>query len=295
MKGNQYTPNHLILIRPLNFGYNEETSQSNTFQNKVEDAFFNDLSDIDSEFRGVVNTLLYNNISFTVFNEIETPIIKPDAIFSNNWIVYMPDGNNYTMSMLAQNRKAEINKSLIIGEHNNMFENLEGPLEGTGSMVFDHMNRKIYAAISPRTNIYSLECFAKYVNYNLITFNTSHKEGEQVYHTNVLLSIGEKWAVICTDVIDYPFDVIESLVSDGKEIIDIGYSELIEFCANIFEVRDINNDLVVLMSSSAFSTYSSMGKLKYFEQYVKVACTPIHTIEEIGGGSLRCMLTGIFL
>jgi hypothetical protein len=294
MKGKKTTPNHLVLIRPLNFSFNEQTSESNVFQNKPS-LLFSEPEDAMDEFKSVVRTLLEHDISFTVFNEIETPIIKPDAIFSNNWIVYMPNGPAYTMSMLTENRKAEVNHSLIMGQYDTTFENSDMPLEGTGSMVIDHENKKIYANLSSRTNYTTLSNFASKINYKLITFNSSDSEDNEIYHTNVILSIGEKWAVICKDVIvDYE-NIISSLESDGKEIILITEDEMKKFCANIFEVKDINNNLNILMSTTAYNSFNYNNKLKILGKYANVVCAPIHTIENIGGGSLRCMLTGVFL
>lgn len=294
MKGKKTTPNHLILIRPLNFGFNEQTSESNKFQDKSS-LLFSEPEEAIDEFKAVVRTLIEHDISFTIFNETETDIIKPDAIFSNNWVVYTPNGPAYTMTMLTENRKAEVNHSLIIGQYDTKFENNDLPLEGTGSMVIDHENKKIYANLSSRTNYIVLSDFASKINYNLITFNSSDSNNDEIYHTNVIMSIGEKWAVICKDVIvDYK-DVVSSLESDDKEIIYITEDEMKEFCANIFEVKDINGNLNILMSTTAYNSFNYNDKLNILNKYAKIICAPIHTIETIGGGSLRCMLTGVFL
>jgi hypothetical protein len=207
----------------------------------------------------------------------------------------MPEGCAYTMPMMAENRRAEVNHKLIIGPYNTIFESSLTPLEGTGSMVIDHINRKIYAGLSSRTNSNMLNLFASTINYDVITFNSKDSNYNEIYHTNVIMSIGEKWAVICKDVISNVKDVIDSLESDGKEIITITESEMKDFCANILEVRDKDNNTVILMSTTAYNSLNISDKLYSLTKYSNIVCAPINTIEEIGGGSLRCMLTGIFL
>ena len=294
MKGSNSTPNMAILIRPISFSFNEETSETNTFQNESHLTATQIAELSQKEFNTLVQKLIDAKINVAVLAEHVTNIKKPDAIFSNNWVVYMPDGKTFTMPMLTKNRKAEIHHRLVIGNHYSFFENYEGALEGTGSMVFDHKNKKIYAAISPRTNEETLTEFAKHVNYDLISFDAVDANGVRIYHTNVLLSVGETWAVLCKDVISNRNAIIKSLEEDGKTIIYITEEQMGNFCANIFELRNSDDNLIIMMSTRAMKSFSKEQLEKLF-QHALVIPTPVNTIEDIGGGGVRCMITGNFV
>lgn len=294
MKGNITTPNLAILIRPRNFSYNNQTCETNHFQNKNKLDVKLISRDARNEFNILAKNLIDFNINSIILSEQKTNIKKPDAIFSNNWIVYMPNKQTYTMPMLNKNRKLEIDNNLIYKSAYRCFESSEESLEGTGSMVFDHMNKKIYSAISERTSTDTLIKFAKHVKYELIYFNTEDSNNNKIYHTNVMMSVGEKWAVLCKDVVTDSSELIKSLSNDNKEIIYITEDEMKDFCANIFELRDNDDNLTIYMSDSARNTFKE-DSLDILKKYADIISINIPTIESIGGGSIRCIITGAFI
>jgi len=285
-----------ILIRPISFSFNNETAETNKFQKKSKGKNTNVTNLANKEFNNLVQKLIDARINVSVLAEKETSIKKPDAVFSNNWVVYMPKRNHvYTMPMLTKNRKAEIDNRLVVAQgHFSFFEDFKGALEGTGSMVFDHMHKKIYAAISLRTNKETLTTFAEHVQYELICFDAADSNGNEIYHTNVLMAVGETWAVLCKEVISNRNEVISSLEKDGKEIIYITEEQMNNFCGNIFELRNSNNDLIIMMSTRAMRGFSK-SQFESLFKHALVIPTPVNIIEEIGGGSVRCMITGSFM
>jgi hypothetical protein len=296
MKGNTTTPNLAILIKPLDFSFNNETSSTNLLQNPTELTTDEIHQRASHEFGNLLEGLISAKINVTVLSEKKSEILKPDAVFSNNWIVYMPDGRNFTMPMLAKNRRAEIDTSLILGyayHHLEQYDKIA--LEGTGSMVMDHINKKIYAGLSSRTNDFLLREFAIPLNYKIISFNTEDVYGYEIYHTNVLMSIGEKYAIICDEVItENKEKVIKSLENDGKEIIYITEKQMQEFCGNIFEMRNNEDDLITIMSTRAYAGFNQ-EQIKSISKYSSIVTINVDTIENIGGGGVRCMITGSFL
>jgi hypothetical protein len=294
MKGKPTTPNMAIFIRPRNFSFNNETSDTNKFQKTPTESPAKTIELAHKEFNNLIQRLIDAKINICVLGEQKTKITKPDAVFSNNWVVYMPNGKTYTMPMLAKNRRAEISEKLVIGSHYTFFETFNGALEGTGSMVFDHLNKKIYAAISQRTNEETLKEFAIHCEYDLVSFRASDKNSNEIYHTNVLMAVGESWAVLCKDVIDSHEEVVASLLEAGKEIIYITEDQMNNFCGNIFELRNTEDDLIIMMSTRAMSNFSKK-QLEILFSHALVIPTPVDTIEDVGGGGVRCMITGSFL
>lgn len=287
------TPNMAILIKPDCFSFNEQTAKTNSFQKHTDYNMTIVSEQAKKEFNNLVKKLSSMKIPVLVFPEAESIDIKPDSVFSNNWIVYMPNGNTYTMPMLTQNRKLEVDSRYILGEYQTKFQKRGGVLEGTGSMVLDHANKKIYAAISKRTSLNEVVSFAKEVEYELISFDTLDSNGQAIYHTNVLMSIGETYAVICKDVIVDSRILIESLERDGKEIIYITEKQMRNFCGNIFELKNIDDKLVTMCSLRAMM-YFTHKQLESIYKHSLLVPVNVETIENVGGGSVRCMITGIF-
>lgn len=296
------------MIRPSNFGFNNETLLSNSFQNKPED---NEVELIQNkalmEFDGFVDQLRGLDVKVIVFDDFPNSQ-SPDSIFPNNWISTHSNGKLFTFPMMVENRRKERRRDIVdylINLSNYTHVDLTASeyydeseiLEGTGSMIFDHLSKKIYAAISPRTNLNQLEKFAKEIGYLVVSFSAYGKQNELIYHTNVMLTIGDGFAVIGSNTIDkQEIDLVKkSLLEDNKELIELTNDQVYNhFAGNMLQVKSRSNEKIIVMSENAYNFLSELqiSQLKkYNDRILNVA---IPTIERIGGGSARCMLAEIF-
>lgn len=296
------------MIRPSNFGFNDEASISNSFQNKPEE---NEVGMIQKkallEFDNFISQLEKLDVEVIVFDDF-TDSKSPDSIFPNNWISTHENGNLFTYPMMVENRRKERRKDVIDylvskNKYNHvdftLSETLNSPefLEGTGSMIFDHVAKKIYAAISPRTSLNQLNSFADKIGYSVISFKAFGKQNEEIYHTNVMLAIGETFAVIGLDTIDLKDvnQVKSSLLKDGKVLVELTNDQVYNhFAGNMLQVKSKSGERIIVMSESAFKslTKEQLSQLEKFND--KILHVEIPTIERIGGGSARCMIAEVF-
>lgn len=297
---------HVLLIRPAKFGFNRQTAVSNFFQKKLE-VEENELSKLALvEFDSAVSTLRANGINVTVVDDTENPE-KPDAIFPNNWISLHPDGTAVLYPMQAQNRRTERRKEIIELLKQNfeinqikdfsVFENENRFLEGTGSIVFDHVNKIAYACLSPRTDKELLLKLCSILGYKPCYFHAWDKTGNEIYHTNVMMCIGEKFAVICLDAIKNKEEktmVSKTLSNNGLQIIEISLDQMENFAGNMLHLKSQGKKNILTLSQSAFNSLGFEQKHQ-IEQYCVLVPLSIPTIETIGGGSARCMIAEIFL
>jgi len=304
MTNNQST-SHILMIRPVNFGFNEETAASNAFQNRNADK--NRVNErAQREFDGMVNTLRENGVDVTIIEDTPEPY-TPDSIFPNNWVSFHTDGGIFLYPMQAENRRLERREDIIaqLEDHFKVkhiidlsrFELENKFLEGTGSMVLDRENKIAYACISPRTDREVLNLFCEQAGYTSISFDAVDEHGKAIYHTNVLMCIGSKFAVICLDSIPTPAEkitVIESLKSAQKEIIDISFAQMNQFAGNMLEVKNNKGETLIVMSQNAFNALDQPQK-NTLEKFGKLVYTDINTIETNGGGSARCMMAEVHL
>lgn len=296
---------NLLMIRPVSFGFNEQTAQSNAFQTRSADQQQVQAKAI-AEFDGLVQTLRDNDVNVTVIDDTVQPH-TPDSIFPNNWVSFHADGEVFLYPMQAANRRLERREDIITTLEDNFkvkhvidlshFEHDGKFLEGTGSMVLDRDNRIAYACLSPRTDETVLAAFCKQTSYSTVSFNAVDEKGLAIYHTNVLMCVGSRFAVICLDSISNPIEkerLIESLINTGKQIIDISFNQMNHFAGNMLEVKNTFGDTLIVLSQSAYDVLkeeqqellSSFGKLIYAD---------INTIETNGGGSARCMIAEVHL
>lgn len=298
----------LLMIRPSNFGFNHETFLSNSFQNKPED---NEAELIQKkaliEFDEFVKKLRSIDVEVIVFDDFKDSK-SPDSIFPNNWISTHSKGKLFTFPMMVENRRKERRNDIIdhLVHLNNYThidltasENYKEPkiLEGTGSMIFDHMSKKIYAAISPRTNLTQLKKFADEIGYSIISFTAYGKQNELIYHTNVMMTIGEGFAVIGSDTIDKnEVDLVKkSLIEDKKELIELTNDQVYNhFAGNMLQITNKKDEKIIVMSENAYSSLSEFQISQLRKYNDKILHVEIPTIERIGGGSARCMLAEIF-
>ena len=292
------------MVRPASFGFNRETADSNAFQQKssesisVEKALF--------EFDGFVETLSQKGIEVIVVEDTAQPE-KPDAIFPNNWFSCHPYGKLILYPMMAPNRRAE-RRPEIIQEIQRSFDvkeiidlsshEDEGRfLEGTGSIVFDHLNRLAYACLSPRTDKELFRQVCALLGYQPVPFHALDQNGQAIYHTNVMMAIGSGYAVICLDSITNEKEkaqVIESLTDSSLTIVDISFEQMLSFCGNMLELSSSSGEKLLAMSRTAYNHLTPQQK-QQLEAFVTLLPINVDTIETIGGGSVRCMMAEIFL
>jgi hypothetical protein len=294
------------MIRPAAFGFNAETATNNYFQSKSLLSQQNAQQNALVEFDNMVATLQSHNIDVLVIDDTREPP-KPDAIFPNNWLSTSPEGVISVFPMYAPNRRSEKREDILqwlSGEYkvNDVQDwseyEVEGRfLEGTGSMVIDHDNRMIYASASERTSIAVLEKYAAANNYQAIVFLATDKNGHPVYHTNVVMTLGEQFAILCEEAIDEEWELIairQILDSTGHTIIPISKDQLHAFAGNMLQLKNKNGENFLVLSQTAFDSLRKEQR-QMLEAYAKLLPVAVPTIEQIEGGSVRCMMAEIFL
>ena len=307
-------PNHLtnslIMVRPVDFGYNEQTGIDNEFQNKPKQGEKSQITKLAiSEFDASVKILTEKGIEILQLEKKHTNNRLPDAIFPNNWFSTQTNGNLIIYPMKTKNRKDEVQIEYLTqlltdqGYKASPLTDLRGSigkigvLEGTGSIVFHHPSQRLFAALSERCEQQAVDKFASQFGYKLIKFNTQTLSGNPVYHTNVIMSCGQDFTVITQDIIqsDQKQFVIDELYNCVNQIILINERQMTNnFCGNILQVKNKNHEPVIVMSNSAYQGFTN-PQLKLLEQHGDIAIINIPTIERIGGGSARCMLAENFL
>ena len=296
----QITKN-ILMIKPSSFGFNNDTSGDNYFQKQI-----NHLSQSEirlkavEEFENMCSILKKNGINIIVFENDENKKLTDD-VFPNNWISF--HGNKYIIhSMYAKSRRGEKNKSFIktLSTHNfnytllNDYTNYELKdifLEGTGSVVLDRVNKHAYCSISKRSNVDLFKLFCDDIGYKPISFKSYDSRGDLIYHTNVMMSIGDDFALVCFESINDKNEKIlvkESLEKSGRKIVEITLSQVDSFAGNLIQLGDKNNKIIVI-SQLAYSSLNNDQK-NILSAESKIVNIPIPTIQKCGGGSVRCMI-----
>ncbi|MDF2431131.1 MAG: hypothetical protein JWP44_762 [Mucilaginibacter sp.] len=302
---NQQSTSHILMIRPVNFGFNEETAGSNAFQNRNADK--NNVNEkAQGEFDNMVKLLCENGVDVTVIDDTPEPY-TPDSIFPNNWVTFHTDGGIFLYPMQAENRRLERREDIIAKLEDRFvvkhiidlsrFEAEDKFLEGTGSMVLDRENKIAYACLSPRTDSEVLHLFCEQTGYKAITFEAVDERGKAIYHTNVLMCIGSRFAVICLDSIPNPHERIvvkESLTANKKEIIAISFDQMNRFAGNMLEVKNKAGEVLIVMSQNAYNSLTQ-SQITTLQKFGKLVYADINTIENNGGGSTRCMIAEVHL
>lgn len=297
--------NTVFLVRPASFSYNTQTAASNTFQTKLEETPEKIQAKVLQEFDAFVAKLRSVGIAVQVFEDSTEPR-KPDAVFPNNWISVHRDGTIVLYPMCTPNRRLERNpvvlewlekqKDFVTQIDYTSYETQDRFLEGTGSIIFDHNHRKAYACLSPRTDAMLFENLMVHLGYQAIAFNACDVNGVAIYHTNVMMSIGEGFVVICLESIRDEKErqkVMEEFHSSNLDVIAISLEQVSHFAGNMLALEGTKGQIVVL-SQRAFDCLTSTQK-QALEQYAALLPMPIPTIEAIGGGSARCMIAEVFL
>ncbi|HQV51564.1 MAG: amidinotransferase [Flavobacteriales bacterium] len=315
------TAKNVILIRPTGFDFDPETSASNGFQRSEP------LVDVQKkaaeEFDGLLERLRQCGIGFTVLDPKDPK--APNAVFPNNWFSTHEDGKVVLYPMLTGSRRVERDPDMerVLGsegfttsgtEDLSAWEHNGRILEGTGSMVLDRARKLAFACLSPRTTESALKSWCNSFGYTLIAFTatvTGHMDAEPVYHTNVMMSIGEKYATVCFDAMPFPAErqeVDEELRKAGKQVITFTVEQMNHFVGNMLELRGskaitkgaadlgdmVNGYPYIFLSETAFNALRPEQRIA-LEKYAQLIPVPVSTIETIGGGSVRCMIAENFL
>jgi len=298
----------ILMVRPSSFRTNVQTIENNYFQNLSKIGDKETLKKAQDEFDHLVKKIESFDIPVNVFQD-DLTYDTPDSLFPNNWISFHKNNKIALYPMFAKNRRLERNENILkFLESNNVkitsiydytiAEKNKQYLEGTGSMVLDRINKKVYASISERTSEILIDEFCEDFNYMPIVFKSyqSHDNARKlIYHTNVMMCIADKYSIICLDSIDCNIEknkVFESLKDDGKEIIEISSRQLNSFAGNMIELV-YNNHSYLVMSASAYESLSKEQIIK-INKYSKIIFSDVSTIEYCGGGSVRCMIAEIF-
>ncbi len=284
------------------------TAESNVFQGRSGVTPAEQQQEAAREFDALVDALRAAKIEVVVVDDTTEPH-TPDSIFPNNWVSFHADGRVVLYPMEALNRRTErrpdiierlvdefgfqVTEVLDLSEH----ENSGHYLEGTGSMVLDRANRVAYACLSSRTQLDPLGDFAQRMGYDVVAFDAVDRDGVPIYHTNVLMNVGEALAVICDEAIvrDEQRDaVITRLRESGHDVVSISYDQLDAFAGNMLELRSKEGDRVLAMSSQAWNSLNAEQR-QVLQANGKIVSSPINNIESSAGGSVRCMLAEIHL
>lgn len=299
------------MIRPVAFRMNEQTAVNNYYQ-KVLDGLLRSTvnAKAQQEFDAFVAKLRAVGVEVIVVDDILNPD-TPDSIFPNNWISFHENGDVALYPMFAENRRLERREDIldILEEEgfiiNNIMDYTSAEedgffLEGTGSLVLDRENGKAYCALSPRADEELFIEFCEDFEFTPVifeAFQTVNQERKLIYHTNVMMCLGETFAVICADAIDDKKErkmVLESLRGDEKEVVLITEAQVNNFAGNMLEVKGIDDRRYLVMSASAHQSLTKK-QIAQLEEHVTILSSSLDTIEACGGGSARCMMAEIFL
>lgn len=297
----------ILMIKPLQFTYNEQTAETNAFQEKIDSNQNTEVSiKAMEEFDAFVYKLRSNHINVIVFDDTKEPK-KPDAVFPNNWISTHIDGNVALYPMCHENRRTERREDIVtsLKEKYNVnevkdfsyFEVSKQFMEGTGSVVLDRTNKLMYACLSPRTDLEALETIASKLGYTAIPFHSVDDNEQEIYHTNVMMSMGDEFVVICLDSIkdEGEKDMLLGKFDDtAKQVIEISYKQMNQMAGNMIQLKNAKGQKIEVMSEQAFHSLTDF-QMTQLLMHCKIVYSDLSTIEKYGGGSARCMIAEIFL
>ena len=296
---------HILMVYPKNFRSNVLTIDDNTFQKSSSNLSNNEIKNkAVEEFELLYNKIQSQGIKVTVFKDSRN-VDTPDAVFPNNWISFHKDNKAITYPMFAENRRLErtplvieclnnYGKNISINYDYSNFENDNLFLEGTGSLVLDRLNKIAYCSLSQRSNEELVNRFCIDMGYSPVVFKSYH-QNKPIYHTNVLLSICNKFSVVCLEsIIDKKerLSVKDSLISSGLEIIDIDINQMSSFGANCIQLNG-NKGPVLVMSSKAYNSFAN-NQLNIIQKNTQIIHSSLENIENNSGGSARCMIAEVF-
>lgn len=292
----------ILMVRPLSFCSNAETMESNSFQKNSHDPQSEVIRKAQLEFERFQNVLTDHGIEIMKFEEVLANQ-TPDALFPNNWFWQLPDGRLFISAMFAPNRRREVRNDVIeklgskdVVDYRNYTEkNLF--LEGTGSIVFDHQNKLAYACLSSRTSAELMKEFTLKSGYKEIIFHSYDTGGNEIYHTNVMMAMGEKNVVINLESITNAREkefVVNTIKDSGKNIIEITHHQTNNFAGNMLFLRNKKGGKFWVCSSRAYNAFTPMQR-ELLHAEGKILHSALTTIEDNGGGGARCLMGEVWL
>jgi hypothetical protein len=299
------TAQTVLMVRPAAFSANPETRPSNYFQKTL--TRLPDVAELARHsFEGYVAALEAAGVDVRIVDDIASHG-TPDSIFPNNWIAMMEDGTIYTFPMEAQNRRRERRQDIIAGLLQNYvvkrridlssYEEQGLYLEGTGSLILDHDNHIAYACHSSRSSEAVGREFEKISGYRMHWFNARDRQLHPIYHTNVMMSLGKVFAIVCLESLASEAErrqLVAALQRSGKKIIAVSYEQMESFACNVLELKNRHGKPVYAMSTRAWASFTPQQQ-SLISGYAQLALAPIDIIEDLGGGGARCMVAEIFL
>lgn len=303
--------NNILMIRPVAFRMNEQTAVNNYYQKVLDNltpATVN--AKAQQEFDAFVEKLRAVGVHVTVVDDTVDPD-TPDSIFPNNWISFHESGEVVLYPMFAENRRLERREDIldILEEQgfeiNDIWDYTSAEeddlfLEGTGNLLLDRTNEIAYCALSPRADEGLVIEFCEDFEMNPVifeAFQTVDGERKNIYHTNVMMCLGDTFAVICADTIDDKQErkiVLNHLKESGKEVVLITEDQVNNFAGNMLQILGANDEKYLVMSTQAYNSLTD-GQIKILEKHAKILHSSLDTIEACGGGSARCMMAEVFL
>ncbi|GAB3538773.1 arginine deiminase-related protein [Spirosoma fluminis] len=296
------------MIRPVRFGFNEQTAESNAFQDIKMAAQTKDVAQEDAqrEFDEMVRQLRAIGVDVMVYDDTVEPY-TPDSIFPNNWVSFHASGTVVLYPMQAENRRLERRTDIIddLAKRYHVakvvdlthFEQEGKFLEGTGSMVLDRMHRVAFASLSPRTHPDVLAEFSRQTGYRTLSFHAADQNGKPIYHTNVLMCIADTFVVVCLAAISNPDErlmVRQELERLNKRIIDISLEQMANFAGNMLMITTQKGQKLLVMSTRAFESLTAK-QIDLLDDYATLLHFDLSMVEANGGGSARCMMTEVHL
>jgi hypothetical protein len=295
----------VLLVRPAAFGFHPEAAESNAFASNSADAGVRAHAIRESE--RLARRLDDAGVEVLVLSDSAEPD-KPDAVFPNNWVSFHSDGTMVLYPMATERRRLEretLEVSKLLGGRGFAVQRVvdlspheaEGRfLEGTGSLILDRPRRRAYASSSSRTDAQVVEAFDRALGYRTMLFHAADRSGRAIYHTNVLMSLGRDWAILCTQAVaqaDRPA-LLADIEAGGRTLVEVTYEQMRAFACNILELRNKIGDSVVATSHTALRALEPAQR-RTLERFATLADVRIPTIEAVGGGSVRCMIADIHL
>jgi len=305
------TTDTVLMIRPINFRMNEQTAVNNYYQKEIDKLTQENINQkAQKEFDVFVNKLREKGIQVILIEDTREHD-TPDSVFPNNWISFHAEGIVGLYPMFAENRRLERREDVLLELEEKGFKinqiydyrnaEIDGLfLEGTGSLALDRINKKAYCALSPRADEELVIEFCEDFEYTPVLFTanqTVNGTRKPIYHTNVMMCLGTKFAIVCLDSIDDKKErknVVDHLLKDGKEIISITEKQVNSFAGNMLELKNHSDDIFIIMSQSAYESLTE-DQIKKLKNYGEILSSDITTIETCGGGSARCMIAEVFL
>lgn len=296
------------MIRPVRFAFNEQTVESNAFQDRKLAAQTNDAiqQEAQREFDEMVRQLQAIGVNATVYEDTVDPY-TPDSIFPNNWVSFHASGTVVLYPMQAENRRRERRQDIIddLAKKYHVarvvdlthFEQEGKFLEGTGSLVLDRMHRVAFACLSPRTHPDVLAEFGRQTGYRTVSFRATDTNGQAIYHTNVLMCLTDTLAIVCLSAISNPDErlmIRQELEQLNKRVVDISPEQMVHFAGNMLMVKTRKGQKLLVMSTRAYESLTPK-QIDVLDDYATLLHVDLATIERAGGGSARCMMAEVHL